>query len=847
MSVARKATILGLILFTGCTMPATRQDFEQRSALEQYVLSIVPLGAPVRLGGVNFLTNIHATFSRDGKPLPYREATIPVAHGQHGLVFQLESTLGDGPGIRYELIEMSGGSPVVLRFSSDAPLPDIALQAIAPPDLLPVRLAARSERETIHSIMGPAWFASCDGLYDRPGDRGIGISQPFQYSPSFGPDKQGLLGILMASGGERQLDVTFTLHKDLLKARFDYAPLPGRSTAVTDLRPAGWGILRSPGTAEAPELEKWLSGNLAFGGALTRTPPGGGVPELLWATAGTPGDVTSGPEGGQAARPPADWKKKLDKTRDIYRRVTERGEHYNWQHARELLATAIEDYWAHGIVRTNMPGPLLIGPPLSLEHARMWVSLMGLSGQTVVLGDALAQLPGERVELLRTILPPAPVRTTDLFAHRLPEQWVLTSTRDWQVAPSGTAVEPVMIVGLFNWSAEPRQMSIRLADLMPGLEARPGYTTGTFAVWDVWECRLATLVRDELMMPMQPASGRLLCIVPVADARPTLIGAGRHIAQGQLELKGLAWDAQQSTLRGAVDLPAHDSYELRCLLPEGEQSFEIEDVQAPGATVLIRRDGPVRRVTLTADRDLPAQWSIKFRKASQTFEPPTAPSGLNATQNTRGVLLAWNGQDGCAARYRVYRDGQQIAETIEPRHQDSTAEYGRQYAYTVSAIDYAGRESPASAPITHRTPVPASTNLTDLVPLVAEQEHLAVTADRSAAGNPLRVAGKRFHRGLGTHSNARICYYLGAGYENFTGEVGIDDETEGHGSCIFKILADGEVLFTSKLLRGGDAPQSFSVSVRDRLVLELIVTDGGDHPDHDHADWGNPYLQARVR
>ena len=118
---------------------------------------------------------------------------------------------------------------------------------------------------------------------------------------------------------------------------------------------------------------------------------------------------------------------------------------------------------------------------------------------------------------------------------------------------------------------------------------------------------------------------------------------------------------------------------------------------------------------------------------------------------------------------------------------------------------------------------------------------------RLASGNPLRMAGKRYHRGLGTHSNARLCYHLGAGFDTFTGEVGIDDETEGKGSCIFKIIADGETLFTSRLLRGGEAPQPFSVSVRNRMTLELIVTDGGDRPDNDHADWGNPYLQALVR
>lgn len=848
MDIRRNGMVLVLLVLAGCAPqpqpgfqrgPAGSQFFE--ADVEQRALAIAPLGVSLRLGGTEFLNRMAAAFSRDGAPIAYREPEIPVAHGQAGLVFQLERVDGQGPGIRYEVTESHGGAQTVLRFSSDAPLPGIALQGVAPPGLLPVRLAPRSDREMIQSAMGPAWFASCDGLYDAKRDQGIGIDQPFQYSPGIGPDGQGLLGILVAPGHSRQADVTFTLHRNLLQSRFNYAPPAGWPLAVLRPQPAGWYILRPPGTADGPELERWLRANLAFGGELTRIPPGGGIPEL-WCAAGESSDNLSGEPG-----PWRDWKKKLDQTRDIYRRVTERGEQYNWQHVRELLATTVEDYWFHGNVRTNVSGPLRIGAPLSLEHARMWVSLAGLSGQTVVLGDELEKLPAERVELLRAILPPAPVRTTDLFAHELPERWGLTATREWRVGPSATSVEPVLIVGVFNWSAEARRMPIRFAELMPALKARPGAAEGTFAVWDVWGGSLLAAAKEGLVLPMPSVSGRVLCIVPVAGDRPTFLGAGRHLVQGLLELKDLGWDADAVTLSGAVDLPAGDAYELRFFLPEGEQSFEIEDARSPGAAVLVRRDGPVRRVTLTANEDGHVRWSVRFRRVPQTFAAPSAPGSLNAVQNTRGVLLSWNGRDERAARYRVYRDGKRIAETLEPRHQDSSAEYDRQYTYEVAGVDFAGRESPRSAPVTHRTPVPASANLTDLVPLVAEQEHLAVMSDRSAAGNPLRVAGKRFHRGLGTHSNARICYHLGAGYETFTGEVGIDDETEGQGSCIFKIVADGEVLFTSKLLRSGEAPQPFSVSVRDRMTLELIVTDGGDHPDNDHADWGNPYLRARVR
>jgi beta-galactosidase len=74
--------------------------------------------------------------------------------------------------------------------------------------------------------------------------------------------------------------------------------------------------------------------------------------------------------------------------------------------------------------------------------------------------------------------------------------------------------------------------------------------------------------------------------------------------------------------------------------------------------------------------------------------------------------------------------------------------------------------------------------------------------------------------------------------------VGIDDATEGKGSATFTIVADGQELFASRILTGGSPAQPFVVEVKDRMALDLIVDDGGDGQDHDHAVWGNPYLRA---
>lgn len=857
MSAKGFRTILLLVLVAGCSQqtptgrqvpakpPPQRQSVQQaRSPVEQLALSTVRLNMPVRLDGRDFLVDGTVTFYKDGKPVPYREADVPVRTGQgQQIVFELQSLNGDAPAVRYQIVESRDKTETAISFASDTKLPDLALMAKPPTDLLPVQTRPRGEGEVIHSVMGPAWFASFDGLYDPRTDRVIGIDQPFQYTSSGVTPGRGTLGVWVPAGEGRDVRISFKSRHDFLKTTQKQGALPkGYPTTA----PAGWcaAVPGKPGqgAAVSSDYVRWLETNLGpYGGKLTQVPGGAGRPEMFCSAAPAGAVQATQPVGGP------DWKKKLDKTRDIYGRVLERGEKYNWQHAKELLAAAIEDYWAHGTIRTNIAAPLLIDSPLHMEHARMWVSLLGLSGQGVVLGDDLRRLSAERLELIYPIIPPLAIRSADLYSHGLPDRWVVGATREWRIGKSGGLAEPVLALGLFNWSPEPRQVMVRLTELMPPLAARPGGEGSVpFAIHDFWRGKLKAVTNDAFMVPLEPTSCAVFCMVPLMPDRPALIGSNRHITENGPDLSGLKWDPERLTLSGVSKVIAHRPYELRLVVPDGPASFEIEEVVATGGTGLVRNDGPVRIVTFQSEADANVEWSIRFAKAAQQVNPPNPPSGLTVAQNTRGVLLNWNGQDERAVMYRVYRDEKLIGETAEAQYQDSTALYDHQYNYGIKAVDYAGRESQRGGVVVHRTPVPASTNLTDLVPLVTEQEHLAVMADTSAAGNPLRVAGKRYHRGLGMHSNGRMRYFLGSGYQTFSGEVGVDDETEGKGSCQFKVLADGELLFTSKVLRGGNPAQAFSVPVRGRMMLELIVTDGGDSPDNDHADWGNPYLQARV-
>ena len=56
----------------------------------------------------------------------------------------------------------------------------------------------------------------------------------------------------------------------------------------------------------------------------------------------------------------------------------------------------------------NDPGALVVRPPLQESEARVWTSVVAVSGGATLLGDDLTKLPPERLALLRRAIPAAP-------------------------------------------------------------------------------------------------------------------------------------------------------------------------------------------------------------------------------------------------------------------------------------------------------------------------------------------------------------------------------------------------------------------------------------------------------
>jgi alpha-galactosidase len=132
----------------------------------------------------------------------------------------------------------------------------------------------------------------------------------------------------------------------------------------------------------------------------------------------------------------------------------------------------------------------------------------------------------------------------------------------------------------------------------------------------------------------------------------------------------------------------------------------------------------------------------------------------------------------------------------------------------------------------------------------SSQDYGQLTLDiASHTRTPLRIGGKTYQEGLGSHANSRIVFQLNKPFAAFVADAGLDknDDTQrgsvdGKGSVVFVVKGDGRELVKTPVCRYGDAPKHIEVALNHVAQLELIITDAGDGISFDQADWADARL-----
>lgn len=239
-------------------------------------------------------------------------------------------------------------------------------------------------------------------------------------------------------------------------------------------------------------------------------------------------------------------------------------------------------------------------------------------------------------------------------------------------------------------------------------------------------------------------------------------------------------------------------------LPAAASGFAIGDTIAYSGTASDQEDGALPPSAFT--------WAIEFQHDthSHPFQPPASGSASGS------FSVPDFESDNANTWFRLYLSvkdsaGQTVVATrdLYPRNQ-----------------------------LSDMTPVGAPIN--GLGPMEKNSSNGGASA---GDGRTIGLDGIPYAKGLGVHAPSELRYNLGAACSgNFISDVGVDDEAGNLGSVIFQVFLDGVKVFDSGLMRGSDMRKAVNVSVGGKRELRLVVTDGADGNNADHASWGG----ARV-
>ncbi|NED12525.1 alpha-galactosidase [Streptomyces sp. SID9124] len=289
------------------------------------------------------------------------------------------------------------------------------------------------------------------------------------------------------------------------------------------------------------------------------------------------------------------------------------------------------------------------------------------------------------------------------------------------------------------------------------------------------------------------------------------------------------WDHTTRNTAGSLSatVPAHGTVLLRVAAdrrwaahpPAVELALEGSPLVEAGRTASLTTEvtdlGRTPALTVSAALTGPAGWRVKAASATTTAALPTGRALSTRWQVTAPAGTAPGGYDL----------------TLTARYRSPTGERVR-----------------TSVPFQAHVVVPPPAGggyLSDLPQLSASNGYGPVEKDtsngESAAGDghPLTIGGQVYAKGLGAHAASSVEFYAGGACETVTAQVGVDDEKEAKGSVAFEIWADGTKAASTGVLTNAMPPQALSADVTGAQVVRLVVTDGGDGVDSDHADWGD--------
>ena len=123
----------------------------------------------------------------------------------------------------------------------------------------------------------------------------------------------------------------------------------------------------------------------------------------------------------------------------------------------------------------------------------------------------------------------------------------------------------------------------------------------------------------------------------------------------------------------------------------------------------------------------------------------------------------------------------------------------------------------------------------------AEQAWGEPKMGKSVENNAIKIDGRIFEFGIGSHASSKLVWNLDGAYKKFHSFVGLNDESACGNGAIWLIKGDDRELWRSGVLTSHEI-DSLSIDIGGIKTLTLETLDNGDK-DCDHTDWAGAWLE----
>lgn len=510
-----------------------------------------------------------------------------------------------------------------------------------------------------------------------------------------------------------------------------------------------------------------------------------------------------------------------------------------------LLAAGatMRNYYQHNVAWYTDPDTMVLRSPLTIEQARAWATLQGLTGQALMSSDRLTDLNGRRVELLRRVYPAVDARPLDLFPTngRIKRIW------DLKVNHLGRNYD---VVGVFNYDEDrSEQIYLKWQDL--------GLTADKIVhVFDFWNQEYLGAWEVGMMVDVPPASVRVLTLLP-SSGLTELISTNRHITQGWIDLENLEADAQHRVFEGLSNVIRNDPYELIFVFPRGK-GFAVKSASAKSATGVWQSEVENHQgwatVRWTPRETTQISWRVEFEPADLYYYRPEPVTNLRVEPvGIDGVRLNWNELYWLNAGYKVYLDGKALGYT--PRAQFSIDKLDPKVSHKaeVATVWENGSESQRKPEITFTVAalLPGKMQLANLQP-IPSTERRRFFGPAGSTDAAITIDGVRYQNAITVRN---VSYDLKGLFDKFSAVVAVAAEEEDSVSESFPwrfvVLGDEKELWSGTVAPGDEAvPVDVDTAGVSVLKLTVSATGSPSGASRGRRRRGGPtpaWLEAKVK